>query len=278
MKSINKHTTNQANTEFSVSKWFMDCVSEEGTCIIAYAAEMRKKGIVIPYKSLLISEPGKEAVIKTKFKTSKWPQLKGECIQWDDESLGIKGHWKQKGSSLKSRLYDSEKGKLDWHCYQSSSSANIGLNNQLDLKGYGYIEHLSLTIEPWKLKIKKLRWGRFISDNINLVWIDFTGAQAQRWVWHNGDYVVASVLNDEEIIIPTMELKLKLKLERILERGHKMLKVARGILQFISGFNKQIPDLFLKTNETKWLSKGTLYHQEKVISEGWAIHELVDFN
>lgn len=278
MKLKGNHIISKAgNAKFSVSKWFMDCVTEEGTCVIAYAAEMIKNGVVIPYKSLLVSEPGMVPMIKTKFKACEWPMVEGKMIKWADKSFGIQGRWKQEGVGLKSRLLDSEDGILDWYCYQSSSSVKICLDSGDELKGNGYVEHLFLTIQPWKLNIEKLRWGRFICKDINIVWIGFTGPNARRWVWCNGKEVIASRLDDDIIIIPDLDLKLKLESNRILEKGPKMLNVIKGIVGFITEFNKYVPDFFLKATETKWLSKGMLYKKKEVIHEGWVIHELVEF-
>ena len=43
-------------------------------------------------------------------------------------------------------------------------------------EGTGYAERLELSIRPWRLPIRELRWGRFVSEGASMAWIDWQGA------------------------------------------------------------------------------------------------------
>jgi len=281
MKSISENrdsdNLNRVSPGFHLTKWFLDGVNEAGWCMIGYAAKMCWNGITVPYNSLLISQPGKDVVYKSRFRQLSWPVCNGEMIRWDDKGFGISGQWNQTGSELRIRLFESEDGYLDWCCFQTRSNATIKINDEHKIVGNGYAEQLILTIEPWRIRMDQLRWGRFHSDADNLVWIDFQGKVSNRWVWYNGKLITVSHLNDKNLVIPELEIKLSLEDSRLLEKGRKINSVVKSLLSLLPGFNKTIPGFFLKARETKWICRGTLVQSGVVKSEGWAIRELVDF-
>jgi hypothetical protein len=50
---------------FQLSKWYMDCASESGEIVIAYAARLKWRAITLHYASLLVHEPGQKPRIQT---------------------------------------------------------------------------------------------------------------------------------------------------------------------------------------------------------------------
>lgn len=281
MKIIKKNrdsdNLNRVSRGFHLTKWFLDGVNEAGWCTIGYAAKMCWNGITVPYNSLLISLPGKDILYKTRFRQLSWPVCNGAIISWEDNGFGISGTWEQCEPTLKARLYESVDGYLDWCCFQPKSKMVFKINDQQEIIGKGYAEQLILTIEPWKIRMDQLRWGRFHSDADNLVWIEFQGQQSNRWVWHNGKLMTVSHLDDKNLVIPELEINLKLEDIRILEQGRKINSIVNPLLSLLPGFNKIIPGSFLNARETKWISRGTLVQRGAAKPEGWAIHELVDF-
>ncbi|WP_289054886.1 hypothetical protein [Carboxylicivirga marina] len=262
---------------FTVSKWFFDSVTKEGFCIIAYAAILKWRGICVPYSSLLFSKPGKDNNVNSSFKKVEWPICNEGKIKWHSKAVGANGEWTQQGSMFKKQLFNSEEGGLDWCCYQSFSDVKVELHNGKKYSGKGYVEHLKLTVEPWKINLSQLRWGHFFSGSVNMVWVDFRGVEPKRWLWYNGEQVEVSVLNDKVIVIPDLQLTLHLVPDRVLEQGHKIAYVVKKLLRLLPGFNKIVPEVFLMAKETKWLSKGQLYRNGLMHDKGWSIHELVDF-
>lgn len=262
---------------FEVSKWFFDVVTDGGICSIGYAATLKYKGICVPYSSLLISEPGKNSSLKSSFKKVDWPVYTTETVKWDCKNMGVRGVWQQQGESLKDVLFSSDAGSLEWHCLQSYSKVIADVSNMQTYNGRGYVEHLKMSVLPWYINIQQLRWGHFFTKSMYGVWIDFKGGISKRWVWIKGKQVEASVLNDYEIVIPQLDFKMQLVGSRELEKGKKMAAVVKKLFRFIPGFNKMVPDTFLKAEETKWLSVAQVFRNGLLFDEGWAVHELVDF-
>ena len=85
---------------------------------------------------------------------------------------------------------------VDWHCVLPRGPVSAGAFN-----GLGYAEHLRLTIPPWRLPIRTLRWGRFLSPRNSLVWIDWQGGFTSRTLFLNGRPAVAVALDDEAIAL-----------------------------------------------------------------------------
>ena len=44
-----------------------------------------------------------------------------------------------------------------------------------EFNGLGYAECLTVTVPPWQLPIRQLRWGRFVAPDRSLAWIDWQG-------------------------------------------------------------------------------------------------------
>jgi len=277
MEEVKANMGKVQKSALEVSKWFFDVVTKDGICLIAYAATLRWKGISVPFCSVLVSESEKKSISKSSFKRVEWPEYDDKRIKWFSNSVGVSGVWQQQGDSLKEVLFHSDEGSLGWHCLQSCSDVNVQLSNMKRYTGKGYVEHLLLTVEPWRINIDQLRWGHFFTDSIHMVWIDFMGDDPKRWVWYNGKRFEASVLNDHEIVISQLALTLRLEYSRELEHGQKIATVVKKLLHFLPGFNRIMPDSFLMAKETKWLSKGKLLQNALEQQEGWAVHELVDF-
>lgn len=49
--------------------------------------------------------------------------------------------------------------------------------------GRGYVERLRLTLPPWGLGLRVLRWGRFCGLRHSMVWIEWQGRCPRQWVW-----------------------------------------------------------------------------------------------
>jgi hypothetical protein len=123
----------------------------------------------------------------------------------------------------------------------------------------------------------ELRWGRFGSDENNMVWIELREKDKRQWLWLNGEKIENCIIEDEHIILPGKDLVLNLDRGVLLESEKKIFSVVEKLVRYIPGFNKVIPLNFLRADEFKWLSRGQLEANRKVLSCGMAIHELVNF-
>ena len=238
---------------------------------------MRWHKVEVPYTSLLLLEESKVASERSRFQELNWPSQMGDQIIWEDSSFGLSGWWEADAPPLTARLYHSEKGSVDWQCFQPRSHALFDIADGPVLKGIGYAERLVLSIEPWKIPMEQLRWGRFLSETDYVIWIELLGPASRQWVWCNGVPVEGAIIDDETLQLPQLGLQLQLGQSVILEAEKKIFNIVHSLVDYLPGFNRAVPRFFLYADEHKWRSRAKLMERDGVKSEGWAIHQLVDF-
>jgi hypothetical protein len=257
-------------SNFLLSKWYMDCVSEEGDVFIAYAASLRWKGLEINYSSTLRRQCDAQTEANTSLKRYSAPEVSGDSIQWSSRALGVEGTWTAIAEPLEQTIFESDAGRVEWRCLYPRATAEVSTRNQYQLKGLGYVEHLSMSIPPWRLPIDELRWGRFLSVNDALIWIDWRGASNVQLVFLNGVQIDGAEVTDREVVLEQEKVTLALDEDQVLREG-PLIKTA---LSMIPGIQKLIPFRSLHAYECKWRSRGILRQHENV-SVGWTIHETV---
>ena len=266
----------EKRTGFHLEKWFLDCVSEEGEVMIFYAANLRWHKWKVPYTSWLHYAGSSDAVVNSRFTKINIPEREGESIQWQDDRFGVSGSWEAIAPPLNARLFDSEDGYLDWHCYQPLSRVRLNLKDRI-VEGLGYAEKLILSVEPWKIPMDELRWGRYCSEEDNIVWIELRGEGEKQWLWHNGERLNTVKIEDGKLMMPDKGLALELDKRIVLESEKKIFNVVKSLLSFIPGFSRSMSSRFLMSDESKWCSHGVLRKNNNVVSQGWAIHECINF-
>lgn len=261
---------------FFLEKWFLDFVTEEGEVFIFYAAKLRWHHITVPYKSMLSlsSTTGKKH--KARYYHVLFPEMRDKNISWKDSSFKMTGSWLANTIPVQAKLFESAEGGLQWNCLQPSSFVKAKINKR-EYDGLGYAEQLILTVEPWKIPMDVLRWGRFVAKEDCLVWIEIKSGADKQWVWYNGEKMDQAVISDELIELPSKNIRLVLNNIRLIEAEKKMNNVIKKLLRFMPGFHRSVPANFLLADEYKWISRGSLYKEGLLENEGWVIHERVDF-
>jgi hypothetical protein len=140
------------------------------------------------------------------------------------------------------------------------------------LAGLGYAEHLNITIAPWKLPVRILRWGRFATLSDWIVWIDWIGDFTRRIVYRNGHMAPASLLEDGRIEFSD-GARLTMDRSLILREG----PLGATALSAIPGVEDSFPARLLRVSECKWRSHGRFERPGMPAVEGWAIHERVEW-
>jgi hypothetical protein len=259
-----------------LDKWFLDFVGENGEAMIFYVAKLTWHGWSVPYTSWLRYDAASGVRLKSRFRNVQKPLLNDNMITWSDTKFGVSGTWEPLANRIEARIFDSGEGYLDWKCYQPASKVQLKIYNTV-LEGVGYAEQLILTVPPWKIPMDELRWGRFSSDENNIVWIELREQDKRQWLWLNGEKMENCIIEDDHIYIPAKDLLLKLDRSVALESEKKIFSVVEKIIRYIPGFNKVMPLSFLMADEYKWLSQGQLLEHNLSVSSAKAIHELVNF-
>lgn len=262
---------------FKLNKWYLDLVTDSGEAIICYIANLKWHGIPINYTSIISYHPEAGTHVDSRLSNVVFPVVDPDQISWKDPKFEIEGIWKNNSRVIHERIFESEEGILDWHCYQPSSKVKLTFKNKT-YTGKGYVEQLILSIPPWHIPMDYLRWGRYIGNEYNVVWIQLLSHHPKQWLWLNGEKVPDVAIDDKTLTLEQEGLKLEMNQCVVMESETKILSVVKFLIDHIPGINKIIPVKFLMAQETKWLSKSKLLKREDQISTGMSIHELVNFD
>jgi hypothetical protein len=259
-------------TGFTLSKWYADCISEQGDAMILYSAELGWRGTGIHYTSLLTHRSGSSPHSRFSLRRQPALEVRESGIEWKPQGWKAEGHWSEPAAGMREVLFDSPAGSLEWNCVAPRASARVRIDGD-EMRGWGYVEHLRLSVAPWRLPIHQLRWGRFVNATDILVWIDWRGSYNRQAIYYNGAPVSASEIGDHKIVLADGDVVLTLITEATLREG----LLGATALAVLPNLDRLFPARILKVRERKWLSRGVLRQPGRPDSTGLAIHEVVEW-
>lgn len=258
-------------SRFSLSKWYLDCITDEGEAFVGYSASLRWKALSLEYSSILIRRTSGGIKTRATLHGGKHPVVSGDSVHWDCPSLKLKGIWRAKQQPLHRTVFGASSTPLNWSCLQPHAVAEISVGDFGTFNGFGYVDYLNLPAQPWKLPLDELRWGRYLSEEDSIIWMDFKGAYPEAIVFHNGALCEGARVSDREITLGLNQLVLSFGETQPLREG----TLASTALSVIPGINKLVPARMLNTEERKWRSRGILKDGDSILGTGWTIHEVV---
>jgi hypothetical protein len=256
---------------FTVDKWYLDLVTDDGTALVAYVVDVGWHGVAMRLASrLIVDAAGRRDEHSTRQETA-WPALAAGRLSWASEALGLHGEWLALAPPVARTLVSSPAGVIDWTCDMPRARATV-IAAGSRYEGLGYAEHLHLTLPPWALPFSTLRWGRHVSDRHAVVWIERDGADCRRDIWIDGaPSPEARVVADGVCALPG-DRALRWQPGRDLVRrsvGDALARVAPTLAQTLSG-------RLATMREHKQLSRSSLVDASgRALDAGWAIHEVV---
>lgn len=254
---------------FLLTKWYLDCVEENGDLTILYVADLRWNALTVHYGSLLTVLGDRVASVSS-LRGGAVFEVQASKIAVRLPHLDIEGAWQPLRSPIQRTIFEDEHGSVEWHCLQPMSQVDLLFRGTTRLVGRGYAECLTLSVLPWKLPLKELHWGRFLSDQDALVWIDWRGSRPQRLVFHNGEESQVKYITESEIVFADSDARLDLDRGLVLRQG----RLGDTVFPGVSRLAALLPRSTLSVNECKWRSRG-LMHSSGAESSGYAIHEVV---
>jgi hypothetical protein len=254
---------------FLLTKWYLDCVAGNGDAVLFYVADLRWNALTVHYGGLLTVLGGRIDSVSS-LRGGAAPRVQGSKIAVSLPHLDVEGTWQALRSPVQRTVFEAEQGSVCWDCLQPMSQVDLLFRGTTRLIGRGYAECLTLSALPWKLPLNELHWGRFLSDQDALVWIDWRGPHRQRVVFHNGKECQAESIAESGIVFADSDLRLELDRGLVLRQGRLGDTVFPGVARLV----ELLPESMLSVNERKWRSQGTL-HSSGTESSGYAIHEVV---
>ncbi len=253
---------------FHLSKWYADCITEAGDVFIGYAAEVRWRALHIHYASVLECRGTQKPRSRFSLRAGLPPQPQDGALAWRAPALRTSGTWHGMQPPLHEVLLG---GAIEWDCFQPGARVEVR-SGEDRMCGLGYIERLGLTIPPWRLPIRELRWGRFVSESDALVWIDWSGPHQERLAFHNGIPIAATRIDEGGLDLGA-SVRLRFRETIPLRQG----SLAETALAKIPDAPAILPGRILRVRETKWRSRAVLECAAAPAVRGWAIHEFVEW-
>jgi hypothetical protein len=264
-----KSTDLSKKSSFLLTKWYLDCVAESGDAAVVYVANLRWNKLSMHYASLL-TLLGDRVHSASSLRKGSFPQLDRDTTTLSLGHLGIEGVWRALRAPVQRTVFESQHGSVVWRCHQPMARVDLILQGKTRMTGLGYVECLTLSVLPWKLPLEELHWGRFLSEQDALVWIDWRGPHQWRTVLHNGEEREVQSMTESEMISAGPGMRLDLDRAMVLRSG----QLGETVFAGISRLATLLPHTMLSVDECKWRSRGVLQTGNAATS-GWAIHEVV---
>ncbi len=192
------------------------------------------------------------------------------ALAWASPALDVEGSWRGASPEISRTLYESSEGSVVWRCLMPLARAEVR-NGSSVVRGLGYVEHLSMTLPPWRLPIDTLRWGRFLAPEESVVWIDWEkGSDRRTWVFVDGTEVKGGV-SEEDVFFEGGRVRLPQR-DRVSLRDGRLSHLLRKLPLPL---RTRLGSRALAIHETKWRTRGVLECPGVPPVEGWAIHEVV---
>jgi hypothetical protein len=253
---------------FQLRKWYLDCTTPEGGAAIGYWAKAGWGALQLRYAGLLtIPAVAGDAATTSTFRAGNEPTMVDGVIHWSCRALGVQGHWTACCPSVERTLLETEAGSLKWSCVMPRGSCDLDAGGTL-VQGLGYAEVLEMTIAPWRLPIRELRWGRWLSSIGSLTWIDWRGPRTLTLIHDEGREVGGVVLDDGVSLSDGR--RLSFEAPRVIRDG----ALGATVLKSLPVGREALPTALLRTHEQKWLARGVLSPSGV---DGWVIHERIVF-
>lgn len=269
MKASTEHPDRGSN--FSLTKWYMDLITPEGSVFIGYAATLRWRTISCRYFSILTRNSQNGIHADTSLSLESLPSIAGSHLIWTCRSLRLQAEWIIQDPPVSHTLLDRAEGTVSWSYWLASARSWAQHGNSPRMEGLGYVERLDLSILPWRIPIDELQWGRFLGGTDSVVWLRWKGEDPILLLYHNLQRVAEPDIRDSSLEWDQRK-RLQLTGSTALRNGEPL---STRLLK-IPGISAVVPQKLLKAREFKWLSRGTFQEANRTV-EGWAIHESVHF-
>jgi hypothetical protein len=266
--------TGPGGAPFALTKWYFDCVAADGRVVIGYWASLAWRRLRLTWQNVVLYEPGRPPVRRSSLAPAPPPDLAAGAIRWRAPALGCDLAVESRQPPFAARLLADGAGVVDWQVEAPAAQVAVTLRGFAPVEGPGYAERILLTVPPWRLPIRELRWGRWLdaAASRSVVWIDWRGAAPRTWVFVDGALAPEAQVTDECVGVGAGGVSVVLGDRRTLEAlAFAEITASIPVLQAV------VPKSLLALRQTRWCSAGTLQENDAAALGGRAIHEVVVF-
>lgn len=245
-----------------LEKWYADSV-ENGQVQIRYLANLHLGPITIGYSGGL--QDGRSTTTRVGIRGIALPSVVDNVVHWPTNDSAEALAWT--GAVVRSEELAREDDRaITWSPIVLNGRLRI---NECQRPAGGYVERLTLGIAPWRLGLKRLKWGRFCGKAHSLVWIEWEGEIPKKLSLLDGENDSLLEVTQRRVRTQRAELTMENPNEIVSEPiGSGALKAA-GLIKMFSARQ------FLSGIETKWLAQSSLSISGQDVDSGYAVYEEV---
>ena len=247
-----------------LEKWYADCVTGD-EIQVQYLARLHLGPLCVSYSGRLGQERSSE--IRIGASGFDMPSLDERGMQWPCHPTNEKLVWSD-AYSRPIQLWKERDQAVTWNPLVLNGSVFRPGRRKI---GQGYAEKLTLSLAPWSLGIRRLKWGRFCGSCHSLVWIEWEGNIPNRIALLDGQH--QALLCAERTEIRTEQSRL------LIERPKEIVSesIGEGALKALGVLRMFAASRFLSGIETKWLATASLEYQGALIDRGSVVYEEVQW-
>jgi len=257
--------------DFSLGKYYVDFVTSEGHYFIGYSAQMHWLGIEVNYRATIHHSSINGIKSGPSLSSRDAPILDDSNLTWCTPKLGFDGHWWRRSSAVSHVLHQEDDGLVEWNCLQPAARARLTTASGDMYEGLGYVEYLNMTMAPWRLGLRTLLWGRFVSAHHSVVWIEWQGEHPLVLLLCDGQRVANPRISDDRVNCDDFEMSLE-RADTI-----RVGSIGETLVSKLPSALKTAPVEFLGGREEKYVSRGRLTFGDGSNHTGWVIHERVSW-
>jgi hypothetical protein len=256
---------------FRLTKWYMDCMEPGGRVAIAYWASLAWRSLGLTWSSVALYQPDSPVRRTSALGRAAEPALEERRLTWRDPGIkvAVEARLLQTGPTI--TLLTLGRGSVEWTCAAPAADVTVRTGGEV-VRGPGYAERLVMTVAPWRLPIRELRWGRWIAADMarSLVWIDWRGSAPVTWVLRDGVLCPGATVTDSEIRAGADVVSIA---ARQLLHSRRLDDVIGGI----APLRGLLPASLLAAEDSRWACHTPLRSVGGASLPGTAIAELVRF-
>ncbi|MBL9150700.1 MAG: hypothetical protein JNM94_18590 [Phycisphaerae bacterium] len=245
---------------FRLRKYYLDATTADGHAVIAYWASLRWGALRLRYAALDWFDASGVTRTTSSFGAPP-PEESDDGVTWIADALGVSGQWRRRAEPITKDLFRRGDRSVRWSCRAPAATVALRVGDRT-LEGAGYVECLDCTIEPWRLPIDVLHWGRVAEGSRTATWIAWEGSHPLQLLVVDGREVAAREISASRVAWGDESIAL----EPV--RTLRDARLDHGALRGIPRLLRVAPLRLLAAHETKWLSRA---------AGAWCIHEVVRF-
>ncbi len=201
---------------FTFEKWYFDCIDEASNDVfIGYSVKLKWKFINARYQGYVFNKHDEHTEKHSLSKRAR-VNVVTPIISFASKLFDISGTWEEKDPSFTKTVFANEKGSVMLECFQPRSAVNIRIKNGI-IAGTGYCERIKLTLKPWQLPFKEIRWGRCHTESDTYIWVYSKGESGLNMLLKNNkEYKIISIT---PTMVETSEFTLNFDKLRIVQNS-----------------------------------------------------------